>query len=58
MAMHTIFLNQAFAGHRLACTWFLKIVSMQMSVCVNVCVSLPLRQSITSGMMYQDTNLI
>ena len=33
------FLNQARAGHRLAHAWFLKIASVQTSVCVFVCVS-------------------
>ena len=40
------FLNQARAGHRLACTWFLRIalsanVGMLACVCVCVCVSAP-----------------
>ena len=30
------FLNQACTGHRPACAWFLKIVSVQMFVCVSV----------------------
>ena len=34
----TRFLNQAHAGHRPAFAWFLKIVSLWMSVCVCVCV--------------------
>ena len=33
-----LLLNQA---HRLACTWFLKINSVQSPVCVFVCVSVP-----------------
>ena len=31
------FLNQSRTGHRPAHAWFLKIVSVQMSVCVSVC---------------------
>ena len=33
-----MFLHQARACHRPACTWFLKIISVPMSVCVCVCV--------------------
>ena len=34
-----IFLNQACAGHRLACAWFLKIDPVQIvSMCVCLCV--------------------
>ena len=33
-----LYLNQARAGHRPALAWFLKIVSVQTSVCVFVCV--------------------
>ena len=33
-----LFLNQAQASHRPVCAWFLKIVSVQTSVCVCVCV--------------------
>ena len=41
--MHTILLNQARAGHRPACAWFLKIdpvriIGMRVRVCVCVCV--------------------
>ena len=36
-----IIFNQACAGRRPARTWFLKIVSVWMSVCVSVCVSAP-----------------
>ena len=61
------FLNQACTSHRLVCTWFLKIVSVQTSVCVCVysvcvfvcvcacvraCVCVPSRLLITSGMMW------
>ena len=42
------------AGHRPAGTSFLKIVSVQTSVCVFVCVCLPPRLLITSGMMWHD----
>ena len=35
------FLNQARAGHRPAHAWFLEITSVQMYVCVCVCVSAP-----------------
>ena len=53
------FLNQARAGHRLVCAWFLKIilvriVSMHMCVCVYPCP----RLLITSGMMWCDMDLI
>ena len=34
--------------------WFLKITSVQTSVCVFVCVCLPLRLLITSGVMWHD----
>ena len=39
-------LTQAHAGHKLACTWFLSIVSVWTSVlvCVYVCVSAPRQQ--------------
>ena len=46
-----LFLNQVYAGHRPACAWFLKIISVWMSVCV--CVSAP-RLLITSGVMWHD----
>ena len=35
------FLNYAYDGHRLGCTWFLKIVSVQTSAYVFVCVPAP-----------------
>ena len=35
--IYVVFLNQAHAGHRAVHAWFLKIVSMRMSVCVFVC---------------------
>ena len=44
---HENFLNQARAGHRLACAWFLRIASVRESlyarvfVCVCVCVPAP-----------------
>ena len=38
----------------LACVWFLKIVSVQTSVCVFVCVCPPPRLLITSGVMWRD----
>ena len=44
---NNVFLNQARA-------WFLKIVSVRMSVCVCVCVCPPLRLLITSGVMWHD----
>ena len=37
----TFFLNQARAGLWLVHAWFLKIVSVQTSICVFVCVSAP-----------------
>ena len=39
-----LYLNQARAGHRLACAWFLKIDPeriVDMHACVHVCVSVP-----------------
>ena len=45
-----LFLNQAHAGHKPACTWFLKIdpvriirmcVCLGVCVCLHVCVSTP-----------------
>ena len=43
-------------------SWFLKIVSVQMSVCVFVClcvnVCLPLRLLITSGIVWRDMDPI
>ena len=61
------FLNQARSGRRLARAWFLKIVSVQTSVCVFVCVCVHVRVFflcvcvcllprllITSGMMWRD----
>ena len=41
-------LNQARPGHRMACTWFLKIE----------CVCLPSRLLITSGVMWHDVDSI
>ena len=38
MYVQDSFLNQVHTGHRLACAWFLKIVSVRISVCVCVCV--------------------
>ena len=54
------FLNQACAGCRPARAWFLKIVSVQMSVCVCVCVfvCLPPKLLITSGMKWRDVDPI
>ena len=49
------FLNQAHAGHRPACAWFLKIDPVRivsMCVCVCVCVCPPPRLLITSGIMW------
>ena len=48
-----VFLNQAGAAGRLAHTWFLRIVSVQMYVCMCACVSTP-KLLITSGMMCCD----
>ena len=56
-----LFLNQAHAGLRPACAWFLEIVPVRMSVCVFVCVfvcvSAP-RLVITSGVMWCDMDPI
>ena len=43
-------LNQACAGTRLAHAWFLKIVSVRMSVCMSVCMS----ALEASGVMWSD----
>ena len=63
-----ILLNQVCTCHRLTCTWFIKIVSVQMSVCVCmyvcvfvcvcVCVCLLLRLLIASGMKWHDMDPI
>ena len=63
IAMDTILLNQAHAGHRPTRAWFLKvdavqIVSMCVYVCVCVCVCPPPRLLITSGVMWHDIDLI
>ena len=42
------FLNQARAGLRPAPAWFLKIVSVQMSVCVFVCVCVCVRMCVSA----------
>ena len=57
------FLNQVCAGHRPAHTWFLKIVSVQTSVCVCVCVCCVCvcpspRLLIISGVMWHDMDSI
>ena len=55
------FLNQVRAGHRPACTWFLKIDPVQivcMHACVCVCVCPCLKLLITSGVMWRDIDLI
>ena len=43
-------------GVRQPHAWFLKIVSVQMSVCMHACLCVcpPLRQLITSGVMWHD----
>ena len=56
-----LFLNQARAGHRPVCTWFLKIdpvriVGMHVCLCMRVC--LRPRLLITSGVMWRDIDLI
>ena len=38
-------------------TWFLKLVSVQMSLCVLVCVPVP-RLLLSSGMVWHDIDLI
>jgi len=57
-----MFLNQAHAGQRLACNWFLKIAFVRdvcMHVCAHVCVcvSAPARLLITSGVIWCDIEL-
>ena len=42
------FLNQAHVGLHLACTWFLRIVSVQTSVCVYVCVCVSTPEAINN----------
>ena len=56
------FLNQARAGQRPACAWFLKIDPVRTSVCVFVCVCLCVclrpRLLTTSGVMRRDMDLM
>ena len=49
------FLNQACAGHRPACAWFLKLL-----LSVNVCVFVPTleRLPLTTGVMWHDMDPI
>ena len=60
-SFYKVILNQARAGLRLTCAWFLKIdpvriISMHVRVCV--CVYPRPRLLIISGMMWHDMNLI
>ena len=43
---------------QLACTWFLKIIFVQTSVCLHVCVRPPPRLLITSDVMWYDIDPI
>ena len=50
-----IFLNPAFVGHRLVCTWFLKIYFVHK---IGICVCPSPRLITTSGLMWHDMNPI
>ena len=57
-AFRLCFLNQVRTGHRPVRAWFLKIVPVQMSVCVCVFVCPPPRLLITSGVIWHDMDSI
>ena len=49
------FLNQACAGRRTAHAWFLKIVSVRMSVCVCACICASAPGAVNNcGVMWHD----
>ena len=56
IAFYLFLLNQEHMDCRLACTWFLEIALVCMSVCVFVC--LPPRALITIGMIWCDIDLV